>query len=292
MLAKTLYISPMKKPLLAILLTITTLALQAQDTTKNITDTTATKKWELLNKKRTLDIGGGIQYSDIMRMSNFYMGPSISCKVNSKYGRIAGLFNLSYQFGRKYYVFNDAVYYSGYKNTYPPTAFYSDAQYNFAKVSAAMMVPFFNRTNKKGFAISGIFGLSYYNGLGSGKYVSFLDKPNPPVINPNDMGYIYSSTKFSFGNYNLSLISVDIMLSANYTFKRYQLFADGGLIAVAHLQKTKRTDSESMAAFFGGMGRKDSPSYNINIGLRYCLYQPWQTKPPKRRAPKLINQKQ
>lgn len=272
----------MKIRLLLVLLSATLTLSAQQDSIKLTTDTTGKAyAWDFNTEPvGRVDIGGGIQYSNITHMGSIYMGPSFSCKVNARYGRIGGLFSLSYQFGNSFNIRNE-IYYQ-YTNTYPASAFYSDARYNFAKVSAAMMVPFFNRTNKKGFALSGIFGLSYYNGLGSGRYISFLDKVNPPTIDPYDTIFVRPSTKFNFKNHNLRMFSIDIMLSATYTFKRFQVFVDGGFIGVVPLQGTLRTDSESMTAFFGGYNGNRTISFNINTGLRYCLYYPWQVKPPKR----------
>jgi len=169
-------------------------------------------------------------------------------------------------------------------NPYPKSGYHSDIRYNFFKASVAMQVPFFNRTNKKGFGLSMLMGLSYYNGFGSGEYKSFADKPNAPPVDTNFVQQIRPSHKFSFKSNNLALLSFDIGFSATYIFKRYQFFVDGYYMSVwtfnnSYDKGTLHSKSDTDNNFFG-----TSPRYSfcINFGIRYCLYQPWQVKPPKR----------
>jgi hypothetical protein len=151
-------------------------------------------------------------------------------------------------------------------------------RYNFLKLSAAVMVPFFNRTNKKGFSLAGIAGISYCNGLGSGQYTSFLDKPNPPTID-NGIKYLARpSQNFDFDNYNLQVFSMDLGLSFNYTLNRYQLFADLSTLIYQSYFSTFISNSEDPDVNL----YNSSFSFNLNLGIRYCIYYPWQVKPPKK----------
>jgi hypothetical protein len=230
-------------------------------------------------RKKHIDIGGGVQVNSFNGLGSS-TGLLFSLKANSQTGRIAGLFNLSYNLNNHFGAVSPVYDYD--TQDYPQSKFESNVRYNILKLNAAMIIPFFNRTNEKGFSLAAIVGASYYNGLGSGEYVSFLDKANPPTIDSSLLYMVRPSQEFDFDNHNLNMFSVDLGLSFNYTFERYQLFADFSTIFYGVLGDTfTRNSDRPYLAYFGGTSGSVF-SYNLNIGLRYCLYYPWQTKPPKR----------
>ncbi|UPT65525.1 MAG: hypothetical protein M0D57_13350 [Sphingobacteriales bacterium JAD_PAG50586_3] len=83
-------------------------------------------------------------------------GLLFSLKANSQRGRIAGVLNLSYNLNNNFNIRHEMHY--KYQN-FPESKFYSTARYNFLKINASMLVPFFNRTNKKGFSLSRYAGV-------------------------------------------------------------------------------------------------------------------------------------
>jgi hypothetical protein len=270
----------MKIPLLLLTIFIST-ALSAQTDSIAFMRKDSIRQAKVTARQKRFDIGGGIQVNGFNRLGTS-TGLLFSLKANSQTGRIAGLFNLSYNLNNNFKAISPAYNYDN--QGYPKSKFESNVRYNFLKLSAAMQIPFFNRTNKKGFSLAAIVGLSYYNGLGSGEYVSFLDRDNPPVVDTVVFNYTYirPSQNFDFDNHNLNMFSIDLGLSLNYTFKQYQLFADFSTIFYGTLGDTfTRSSDVPYVQYFGGLpGSKFS--FNINAGLRYCLYNPWQTKPPKR----------
>lgn len=271
-------LAAMKIPLLLLTIFIST-ALSAQIDSIAFMRKDSIRQAKVTARQKRFDIGGGIQVNGFNRLGTS-TGLLFSLKANSQTGRIAGLFNLSYNLNNH---FNALSFAYNYDNQgYPKSKFYSNVRYNFLKLSAAMQIPFFNRTNKKGFSLAAIVGLSYYNGLGSGEYVSFLDRDNPATIDSTLLDDIRPSQKFNFNNHNLQMVSLDLGLSFNYTYERYQLFADVSLLAVGSFGSTfDRNDDIPWSGWFGG-SYPNYVSYNLNLGLRYCLYNPWQTKPPKR----------
>lgn len=267
-----------------------TLSLAAQDEPIDTTGTFAHARMDSLRRVKVMarqkrfDVGGGVQVNSFNGLGTS-AGLLFSFKANAKNGKIAGLFNLSYNLNNHFGAISPVYDYNNYYNTYPRSKFESNVRYNFLKVGAAMQIPFFNRTNKKGFSLAAIVGLSYYNGMGSGQYTSFLDKPNAPSIDTSVSNHIYirPSQKFGFDNHNLSMFSVDLGLSLNYTFDRYQVFADFSTLFYGVLGNTftKSSDVPWMQWFGGYSG--SNYSYNLNLGVRYCIYYPWQTTPPKHR---------
>lgn len=268
------------------------LAVSAQDTTiikrrnetiiiiknKNNPDSAVDKQ------RRSFDVGGGFQLNRLQAFSNFY-GPFLCFRANERNGRLAGIVNLSYNIGSTFQALNYAWFFDYQK---PKTLYLSDIRYNFLKVSAAMQVPFFNRTNKIGFSMSAVGGASYYNGMGSGQYLSYLDKPSGEYF--GDKWHTGPSRKFSFNTNNLELVSFDIGLNFSYTLQRYQVFADASYlyyIPINHVYDdmdnqingtlTAETDNNGMSIYNSPLN-----SICINIGLRYCLYTPWQKRPPGR----------
>ncbi|UPT65522.1 MAG: hypothetical protein M0D57_13335 [Sphingobacteriales bacterium JAD_PAG50586_3] len=226
-----------------------------------------------------------MQINQIDAMSGF-CGPNFSFRANHKYGRFAGIFNLSYNFGNTF----KAINYDWFFNYLAPKHVYvSTIRYNFLKVGAAMQVPIINRTNKKGFCLSAIIGASYYNGLGSGEYINYLDR-NPGKYFGSQW-HTGNSRNFSFSDHNLEMISIEAGLDFSYTFSRYQLFSNFSLLNCWSINDvydeyswyqtngtyTSKTESSNKSTY-------DTPRYSfcLNIGLRYCLYNPWQTTPPDR----------
>ncbi|UPT65524.1 MAG: hypothetical protein M0D57_13345 [Sphingobacteriales bacterium JAD_PAG50586_3] len=128
-----------------------------------------------------------------------------------------------------------------------------------------------------------MLGLSYCNGLGSGEYVSFMDKANPPVIDTADLAFVRPSQKFSIDNRNFAYLGVELGLSASYTYERYQFFVDG-MVNMFNDVSGEFNQSLTVTSDAYGAGGTKSPrvSFTINAGVRYCLYNPWQAKPPKR----------
>lgn len=269
-----LYISPMKQFLLFALLLLTASAFAQHDTIEP-------PRKPIEQRQKRFEVGGGVQVNALSDAC-YFTGPMFSFKANSKYGRIAGAINVSYGFGYTFHsIFNSWDMYPNY----PKTAFYNDIRYNMMKVNASMIVPFFNRTNKRGFGVSYLLSLSYYNSLGSGTYTSFLDKSNPPVLQPGDYEYVRPSHKFSMQNRNSTFFAVETGLSFSYTHHYMQFFIDAativGLEATTEMAGNGYVDSNSDSSTnFKG----NSPQYSLmlNVGMRYCLYQPWQVKPPKR----------
>lgn len=265
---------------LLIALLLTSLSLAAQTDSIAYMRKDSIRQAKVAARQKRFDIGGGVQVNALRQMG-VSSGLLFSFKANAKNGRIAGVFNASYNLNNNFDIRH--FVYSDYP-TYPESKFYSTARYNFLKLSAAMQIPFFNRTNKKGFSLAGTLGVGYSNGLGSGEYVSFLDKENPPVINSTNQSYIRPSQKFDLNNYNFKYINLDLGISANYTYQRYQLFIDGSINLIndvsGELNTSLTAESDSFTDF-----KEDSPelSYTINFGLRYCLYNPWDAKPPKRK---------
>lgn len=278
----------MKLSILAAFLLIAFIA-NAQDTTKVAKDTVENKnsthgrfKKDITERQKRFEVGGGVQVNAIEAMSTF-VGPSFSFKANSRYGRLAGIFNMSYNFGNTFNALHTSYYnYSNQGN--PKEKYLSDIRYNFLKVSAAMVVPFFNRSNKKGFGISGVMGISYYNGLGSGEYFSFMDKPNPPTLTAWELQYVRPTYKFTYKNNNLLMAGFDIGLSFTYTYQMLQFFADIFYMRTAILNRNGETGTINSKSDTGDnyLGFASSYSYSMHFGVRYCLYQPWQAKPPKR----------
>jgi hypothetical protein len=228
------------------------------------------------------DIGLGAQLNSFGYMGTS-AGPLLSIRANSKYGRIAGYLNLSYNLNNNYdYYHPEYGNYAIATNEY----FISHIRYNFLKISLGMQVPLFNRTNKKGFSMSWIFGMSYCNGLGSGEYKSGFDKPGaPPTESLIDYGFYppYHSYKFNATTNNMQYLNVDFGFNFSHTFKesRFQVYTDAIIIltgygAAGHTFH-KNTDNPARAQNINPY------SFCINAGIRYCLYNPWQTKPPKRR---------
>lgn len=229
-------------------------------------------------RKKHIDIGGGVQVNSFGSLGNS-TGLLFSLKANSQTGRVAGLFSMSYNLNNNFGELSPVYHLNNYSDSFPQSKFESDVRYNFLKLSAAVQVPFLNRTNKKGFSMAGIAGLSYCNGLGSGQYTSFLDKQNPPTIDNGIMYLVRPSQDFGFDNYNLEIFTMDLGLSFNYTMDRYQLFADFSSMLYQSYSSTfvRNTDDDpntppSTSGF----------SFNLNLGIRYCLYYPWQAKPPKK----------
>jgi len=262
----------MKTTLLAALLLFTVL-LHAQDTIKTISDTTNKRHWRSdVSWKTRFDIGLGAQLNSFAYLSTS-AGPMMTIRANSKYGRIAGMLNVSYNFNNSYDYYEPVYWDIGeYK---------SHVRYNFLKISLAMQVPFFNRTNKKGFSMSALIGVSYLNGLGSGEFKSVFDE-NPVPYPP--MGSV-ATQKFSTKNYNLAGFSVDMGFTFAYTFpfSHYQVFADAVYFPVVNFSSgnTDTIDKNyNNPASANNINRYQD--YCINIGVRFCLYQPWQAKPPKR----------
>jgi hypothetical protein len=231
-------------------------------------------------RKKHIDIGGGVQVNSFNGLGSS-TGLLFSLKANSQTGRIAGLFNMSYNLNNHFGAISPVYSYNNYNQTFPRSKFESNVRYNLLKLSLAAQIPFFNRTNKKGFSLAAIVGASYYNGMGSGEYISFLDKSNPPTIDSSLLYMVRPSQEFDFDNNNLNMFSVDLGLSFNYTFERYQLFADFSTIFYSPRGDTFTRNSDvPWMAWFGGLSGSNF-SYNLNIGLRYCLYYPWQAKPSK-----------
>lgn len=261
---------------LLIALLLTSLSLAAQTDSIAYMRKDSIRQAKVAARQKRFDIGGGVQVNSFSKLGAS-SGLLFSFKANAKNGRIAGLFNMSYNLNNNFNALSEANYYDTLN--YPESKFYSNVRYNFLKVSAAMQVPFFNRTNKKGFSLAGILGLSYYNGLGSGEYVSFLDQENPPILSTPNATNIRPSQKFDFNNYNLQMASIDIGLSFNYTYQRYQLFADGHALVLGIDKSTfLRSGDANPLISYPNDGKL---SYTINFGLRYCLYNPWDAKPPK-----------
>lgn len=211
-------------------------------------------------RQKRFELGGALNVFSLAEVS-YFVGPMVSFKANAKNGRIAGILNLSYNFGNSFNIVN--VNYYQYPNL-DQSVFYSTARYNALKLSLAMQVPFINRSNKKGFGLSGILGASYLNGLGSGKYISFADKPNSPAV----PGYVRPSSKFTLNDRNnLVGFSIDLGLNLSYTIKRMQLFADVlyNTVGISSLDST----SDSFGQFIGR-----SPRYPLtySLGARYCFY--------------------
>lgn len=271
----------MKTPLLLLCLLITTIAFaqEPEDTTGQFAHARrdSLRLARAMARKKHIDIGGGVQVNGFNRLGNS-TGLLFSLKANSQTGRVAGLFSMSYNLNNNFSTLSPVYDLNNYSDSFPSSKFESDVRYNFLKVSAAVQVPLFNRTNKKGFSMAGIAGLSYCNGMGSGQYTSFLDKPNPPTIDNGIMYMVRPSQDFDFDNYNLQILTMDLGLSFNYTMDRYQLFADfSSMIYQSYfdtfLSNGEQPDMNLYTSRF---------SFNLNIGLRYCLYYPWQAKPPKK----------
>lgn len=138
-----------------------------------------------------------------------------------------------------------------------------------------MQIPFFNRTNKKGFSVSGLLGLSYCNGLGSGQIESGFDKPGAPsydsIVNYYGVNRPIYSQKFSRDNYNLLLLSLDIGLSLSYTFKRYQVFADGSYLGVGIGYGLDKNYGNPAVA--PNLYKNSRLNLAFNLGVRYLLYK-------------------
>lgn len=279
------------KKLLLLLLFIPVLLNAQEDTTglaTAATDTIPLRKnsWKsdaTINTR--FDIGLGAQLNSFGYMGTS-AGPLLSIRANSKYGRIAGYLNLSYNLNNNY-----DYYHPEYGNFAIATNEYyiSHIRYNFLKISFGMQVPLFNRTNKKGFSISWLFGMSYCNGLGSGEYKVGLDKPGAPDSLKDWYFYIPNqSQKFSINNYNMQAVSVDLGLSFTYTFpySHYQIFADGNFLYIGDLS-SGGIGGETFDKNYNNPARaqniKPAQNFCINVGLRYLPYNARQTKPPKRR---------
>lgn len=275
----------MKTPLLLLCLLITTIAFaqEPEDTTGQFAHARrdSLRLAKAMARKKHIDIGGGVQVNSFNGLGSS-TGLLFSLKANSQTGRIAGLFNMSYNLNNHFGAISPVYDYNYYSQTYPRSKFESNVRYNFLKLSLAAQIPFFNRTNEKGFSLAAIVGASYYNGLGSGEYISFLDKANPPAIDSSLLYIVRPSQEFDFDNHNLNMFSVDVGLSFNYTFDRYQLFADFSTLFYGQFGDTfTRSSDVPWMQWFGGASGSIF-SYNLNIGVRYCMYYPWQTKPTKR----------
>ncbi len=267
------------KTRLLIALLLSSLSLTAQTDSIAYMRIDSIRQAKVAARQKRFDIGGGVQVNGVRDMG-VSSGLLFSLKANSQNGRIAGVLNLSYNLNNNFNIRHEMHY--KYPN-FPESKFYSTARYNFLKVNASMLVPFFNRTNKKGFSLAGMLGLSYCNGLGSGEYVSFMDKANPPIIDSADLANVRPSQKFSMDNKNFAYLGLELGLSASYTYEHYQFFVDGmvnmfnDVSDVFNQSLTVTSDTDA-----GGV-KSPVTSFTVNAGLRYCLYNPWQVKPPKRR---------
>lgn len=260
----------MKLPLLAALLLFNVL-LHAQDTITH-------PKKTIEQRQKRFDIGGGVQVTRLGYME-IGAGPLFSIKANSRYGRIAGLLNIAYNFQKPYNYYEP--WYWG-----PDGKYTSHVKYNYVKISLAMYIPLVNRSNKKGFGLSALLGLSYYNGLGSGKFKSFSDELSPSAKDTLDNIYqidYIPTQKFNFKNYNMEGVGFDIGLSFSYTFKKYQIFADALFNRVGYIGNGNNGTIDKNYNNPAHAKNINLYDYSFNVGMRYCLYQPWQAKPPKRK---------
>lgn len=274
------------KKLLLLLLFIPALLNAQEDTTglaTAATDTTISPQQKPIeSRQKRFDIGGGVQVNSFGYMGTS-AGPMFTARANSKYGRIAGVLNVSYNLNNKY-----EYYFPYWSNNYPDFLI-SDIRYNFIKVSLAMQVPFFNRTNKKGFSMSGILGISYCNGLGSGEIKSGFDKPSAPSADSLETYYgvgnpIYSQD-FTMEKYNMEAVSIDIGFSFAYTppYSHCQIFADALILPTVNINNKYEGTIDKNYWNDARASNINPYSFCINIGLRYLPYNAWQTKPPKRR---------
>lgn len=280
----------MKIYLLLFCLLTASVALAQDDTTGFATAANNTaispQQKPIENREKRFDIGGGVQVNSFGYMGTS-AGPMFTARANSKYGRIAGVLTLSYNLNNNY-----DYYDPNYGNIAMVTNdyFISHVRYNFLRVSLDMQVPLFNRTNKKGFSISWIFGISYCNGLGSGEYKSGLDKPGAPSADSLDnyWGYQFMehTQKFSRNNHNMEFLNFDFGLSFSYTFKRYQIYTDINYLYIGDVSNGGVLGHTFDKNYMNGARAQNvypRRNLSINLGVRYCLYQPWYAKPPKRR---------